>query len=72
MIKNDIAYDYRDQTYTEDKSLQRLGITYGVLRRIGFSVSRVDECLNEINGVGIEEALDWVSMAILTSFNKVI
>ena len=45
---------------TEDILLQRLGKTYGVLRRIGFSEPRVNECLNSMAGVDIDEALDWV------------
>jgi hypothetical protein len=38
----------------------RLGITYGVLRRLGFSQDRVDECLRAIQGVDLEEAYEWV------------
>jgi len=44
----------------EDKAIARLGITYGVLRRLGFSEARVNECLNAINGVDLEEAYEWV------------
>ncbi|KAF9499777.1 P-loop containing nucleoside triphosphate hydrolase protein [Pleurotus eryngii] len=43
-----------------DKALTRLGITYGVLRRLGFSESRVEECLRSIAGIGLEEAYDWL------------
>lgn len=45
----------------EDKAIARLGVTYGVLRRLGFSETRVDECLNAINGVDLDEAYEWVS-----------
>jgi hypothetical protein len=38
----------------------RLGITYGVLRRLGFSQDKVDECLRAIQGVDLEEAYEWV------------
>jgi hypothetical protein len=44
----------------EEKVLSRLGITYGVLRRLGFSEERVEECLRAIDGVELEEAFDWV------------
>lgn len=44
----------------EEKVLSRLGITYGVLRRLGFTEERVGECLRAINGVELEEAFDWV------------
>ncbi|KAG6867810.1 hypothetical protein C0993_010744 [Termitomyces sp. T159_Od127] len=41
--------------------MARLGITYGVLRRLGFSESRVEECLRAIQGVDVDEAIEWVS-----------
>ena len=46
--------------------LSRLGITYGVLRRLGFSEERVEECLDAINGTELEEAFDWVRYAVTT------
>lgn len=45
---------------TEEKIVTRLGITYGVLRRLGFSQDRVDECLRAIQGVDLEEAYEWL------------
>ncbi|KAG1867923.1 P-loop containing nucleoside triphosphate hydrolase protein [Suillus subalutaceus] len=45
---------------TEEKLVTRLGITYGVLRRLGFSQDRVDECLRAIQGVDLEEAYEWL------------
>ncbi|KAI0639258.1 P-loop containing nucleoside triphosphate hydrolase protein [Trametes polyzona] len=44
----------------EDKALVRLAITYGVLRRLGFSDARVDQCLRAIPGVDLEEAVEWL------------
>ncbi|KAF9270347.1 P-loop containing nucleoside triphosphate hydrolase protein [Marasmius fiardii PR-910] len=44
----------------EDKVIPRLAITYGVLRRLGFSDEKVEECLKEINGVELEEAYIWL------------
>ena len=44
----------------EDKAIARLGITYGVLRRLGISESRVEECLRAIQGVDVDEAIEWV------------
>lgn len=44
----------------EEKVLGRLGITYGVLRRLGFAEERVEECLRAISGTELEEAFDWV------------
>lgn len=45
---------------SEDKAIARLGITYGVLRRLNFSEERVEECLRAIQGVDLEEAYEWV------------
>jgi ATP-dependent RNA helicase DHX29 len=45
----------------EEKSLSKLGVTYGVLRRLGFSEDRVEECLYSITGVDLDEAYEWVS-----------
>ncbi|KAG1757436.1 P-loop containing nucleoside triphosphate hydrolase protein [Suillus lakei] len=45
---------------TEEKIVTRLGITYGVLRRLGFSQERVNECLRAIQGVDLEEAYEWL------------
>jgi ATP-dependent RNA helicase DHX29 len=45
----------------EEKAISRLGITYGVLRRLGFSENKVYECLQAINGVSLDEAFEWVS-----------
>ncbi|KAG5654782.1 hypothetical protein H0H81_003790 [Sphagnurus paluster] len=44
----------------EDKAIARLGVTYGVLRRLGFSESRVEECLRAIQGVDLEDAYEWL------------
>ncbi|KAI0651707.1 P-loop containing nucleoside triphosphate hydrolase protein [Trametes meyenii] len=46
----------------EDKSLVRLAITYGVLRRLGFSEDRVQECLLAITGVDLDEAIEWLHL----------
>jgi ATP-dependent RNA helicase DHX29 len=46
----------------EDKVIGRLAITYGVLRRLGFSEDRVQECLRTINGIELDEAYDWVNI----------
>ena len=45
---------------SEEKALPRLGVTYGVLCRLGFSEERVLECLRSIHGVDLDEAFDWV------------
>ena len=44
----------------EEKVILRLAITYGVLRRLGFAESRVEECLRAIGGVDMDEAFEWV------------
>ena len=45
----------------EEKLIVRLAITYGVLRRLGLTEARVEECLRSIRGVDLDEAFDWVS-----------
>ncbi|KAK7058857.1 hypothetical protein VNI00_001481 [Paramarasmius palmivorus] len=47
---------------SEDKVIGKLAITYGVLRRLGFSEDRVQECLRAINGIELDEAYDWLYM----------
>lgn len=49
----------------EDKVIARLGITYGVLRRLRFSEDRVNECLNAISGVDLEDAYEWVGYRLI-------
>ncbi|KAJ8084151.1 hypothetical protein PM082_002918 [Marasmius tenuissimus] len=44
----------------EDKAVARLAITYGVLRRLGFTEERVEECLKAIDGVELEDAYNWL------------
>ncbi|THU91743.1 P-loop containing nucleoside triphosphate hydrolase protein [Dendrothele bispora CBS 962.96] len=44
----------------EDKALLKLAVTYGTLRRLGFSEKTVEECLKAINGVDLDEAYDWL------------
>lgn len=53
----------------EEKVISRLGITYGVLRRLGFTEERVEECLKAISGVELEEAFDWVRNTTWHSLN---
>lgn len=48
----------------EEKAVVRLAITYGVLRRLGFSEARVEECLRTISGVDMDEAFRWVCRAL--------
>ena len=43
-----------------DKLVGQIGITYGVLRRLGFSEDIVKTCLTEAPGVDLEQAFDWV------------
>ena len=45
---------------TDDSILTRLGVTYGVLRRLGYSEETVTRCLESIDGVDLEEAHEWV------------
>lgn len=46
---------------SEEKAISRLGITYGVLRRLGFDEALVENCLRRVGGVELDEAFQWVS-----------
>nr|GAT48383.1 P-loop containing nucleoside triphosphate hydrolase protein [Mycena chlorophos] len=46
----------------EDKVIGKLATTYGILRRLGFTEDRVEECLRAINGVDLDEAYDWLCL----------
>lgn len=54
-----LARHYMD--HTKEKAVTRLAVTYGILRRLGFSEDWVEQCLCAISGVEVDEALDWVS-----------
>ncbi|KXN89904.1 ATP-dependent RNA helicase DHX29 [Leucoagaricus sp. SymC.cos] len=60
LVKEGLQEEQRALDEPEDKGIARLGVTYGVLRRLGFSEGRVEECLRAINGVDLEEAYDWL------------
>jgi ATP-dependent RNA helicase DHX29 len=60
VVEADLAEGRKPLEEPEDKAIGKLGITYGVLRRIGFTEERVDECLRAIRGVDLDEAYDWV------------
>ncbi|KAH9042390.1 P-loop containing nucleoside triphosphate hydrolase protein [Lactarius hengduanensis] len=47
---------------SDHTALPRLGITYGVLRRLGYPEEIVGRCLQSINGVDLEEAHEWLFM----------
>ncbi|KAJ7925913.1 P-loop containing nucleoside triphosphate hydrolase protein [Mycena leptocephala] len=60
VVESDIGDGGIPPEESEDKAIGKLGITYGVLRRIGFTEERVEECLRAIRGVDLEEAYDWL------------
>lgn len=41
-------------------------MTYGILRRLGFSEDWVEQCLRAMSGIELDEALDWVSPDTIT------
>lgn len=45
---------------SDDSTLTRVGVTYGVLRRLGYSEETVARCLESIDGVDLEEAHEWL------------
>ncbi|KAJ6621236.1 P-loop containing nucleoside triphosphate hydrolase protein [Mycena sp. CBHHK59/15] len=60
VLESDIGEGKKTLEESEDKAIGKLGITYGVLRRIGFTEDRVEECLRAIKGVQLDEAYDWL------------
>ncbi|KAJ7727845.1 P-loop containing nucleoside triphosphate hydrolase protein [Mycena maculata] len=60
VLESDIGEGRKALEESEDKAIGKLGVTYGVLRRLGFSEDRVEECLRAIRGVELEEAYDWL------------
>ncbi|KAH9054904.1 hypothetical protein EDB87DRAFT_1767048 [Lactarius vividus] len=67
-IVNEILALARDSQHgkaaniSDHSALSRLGITYGVLRRLGYSEELVECCLRFIDGVDLEEAHEWLFM----------
>ncbi|CAK5264969.1 unnamed protein product [Mycena citricolor] len=54
------ATPHHPELESEEKALNKLAITYGVLRRLLFTEERVDECLRAIKGVELDEAFEWL------------
>ncbi|CAA7266563.1 unnamed protein product [Cyclocybe aegerita] len=44
----------------EEKAMPRLAISYGVLRRLGFTEENVEQCLRNVDGVDLENFFDWL------------
>ncbi|KAL6302192.1 P-loop containing nucleoside triphosphate hydrolase protein [Sparassis latifolia] len=61
-LESDHAGVKRALDETEEKAIARLAITYGVLRRLGFSEDRVEECLRATEGVDLDEAFAWLHL----------
>lgn len=53
---------------TDEKIFARLGITYGVLRRLGYSENVVEKCLRKLNTFELEDAFERVSFKTSISF----
>lgn len=56
----------------EEKVIAKMAITFGVLRRLGFSESRVEECLRSIGGIDLEEAYEWVRIILSSQMSRLI
>lgn len=61
VLINDLPGDARKfSCVSRDKLVGQIGITYGVLRRLGISEEIVMKCLRGAAGVELEHAFDWV------------
>jgi ATP-dependent RNA helicase DHX29 len=49
---------------SEEKLLAKLAVTYGVLRRLGFSETHVEECLKGATSIDLEDAYEWVCLVV--------
>ncbi|KAL5495158.1 hypothetical protein ACEPAI_620 [Sanghuangporus weigelae] len=45
---------------SREKLTGQIGITYGVLRRLGFAEEIVCKCLKEASGIDLDQAFDWL------------
>lgn len=43
-----------------EKVAARAAVTYGILRRLGFAVDKVEQCLHTIQGVDLDQACEWL------------
>ncbi|KAH7106886.1 P-loop containing nucleoside triphosphate hydrolase protein, partial [Auriculariales sp. MPI-PUGE-AT-0066] len=46
----------------EEKALLSLGVTYGILRRIGVPQAVAEDCLAQMNGIDLDDAAVWLCM----------
>jgi ATP-dependent RNA helicase DHX29 len=60
-----IAINFAEGSDSEDRAIARLGINYGVLRRLGFKEDLVEECLRSSRGMDLEDIFDWVNNTVL-------
>ena len=49
---------------SKEKAIAKLGVNYGILRRLGFREERVEECLQSSHGMDLEDMFDWVNNII--------
>jgi hypothetical protein len=48
-------------TEPEDKTLVKIAIVFGVLEKLGFSQSRIEECVKRSKTLDLDDVFDWVS-----------
>ena len=57
---------------SSDKTLPRLAIAYGILRRLGFQHAASIQCLQSVQNLDLDEALDWVGTIFRFSLMRVL
>lgn len=57
---------------SRDKTLPRLASTYGILRRLGFQHAASIQCLQSVQNLDLDEALDWVCTMFRFSLVRVL
>ncbi|KAI9572846.1 hypothetical protein HD554DRAFT_1375812 [Boletus coccyginus] len=48
--------------HPKEKVVTRLAVTYGILRRLGFSEDWVEQCLCTMTGIELDGAIDWLAV----------
>jgi ATP-dependent RNA helicase DHX29 len=57
---------------SSNKVLPRLAIVYGILRRLGFQQAASIQCLQSVQHLDVDKALDWVCTVSLFALVRVL
>lgn len=49
---------------TEDKVVAKVATLWGILKQLGFTKERIEECLRAVRALELDDVLDWVSRSV--------